>query len=141
MQKTYSELIKFETFRDRFMYLKLSARVGEITFGYDRYMNQMLYKSRRWLAVRDEVILRDECRDLGVPFYDIFEKVIVHHMNPITLLDIEEAADHVFNPEYLICVSNTTHNALHFGKKARVPFSFAERSPNDTSPWLKFANS
>lgn len=136
MIKTYSELIKLPTFEERFEYLKLKGKVGFETFGYDRYLNQNFYKSSLWRSVRNRVINRDMGRDLGVEGYEIYGKIIIHHMNPITVDDIEESSIYLMNPEYLICVSNDTHQAIHYGNiNLLAERNIVERFPNDTCPW------
>lgn len=132
--KRYPELIELKTFEDRFNYLKLNGEVGVDTFGFDRYLNQKFYKSRQWLSIRDEVIVRDNGCDLGVIGYDIYGKVIIHHMNPITIDDIKHNSDFLINPEFLICTTFDTHQAIHYGddlKRANP----VERTKNDTCPW------
>lgn len=133
--KTYSELSKLKTFKERFEYLKLEGSVGKETFGYDRYLNQALYKSHRWRRVRDEVIIRDGGCDLGVEGYDIDGVVIIHHMNPITIDDIIDRNEDVFNPEYLITTRPKTHNAIHYSDENLLPQDPVERTKNDTCPW------
>jgi hypothetical protein len=133
--RTYSELITLPTFEERYEYLKLDGVVGEETFGFDRYMNQAFYQSREWKRVRDYVILRDNGCDLGVDGYTIYGKVLIHHMNPITAKDIATVSDYLMNPEYLICVSHTTHNAIHYGDEDLIPKGPIIRTPNDTCPW------
>ena len=133
--KTYSELITLPTFEERFEYLKLNGRVGEDTFGWDRYLNQSLYKSQRWKSLRNHIILRDNGCDLGVDGYGIFGGVRIHHMNPITIEDIETQSDFLWNPEYLISTSLITHNAIHYGDKNLLISMFVERTKNDTCPW------
>ena len=135
MIRTYSELRSYQTFIDRYHYLKLNGQVGFDTFGTDRYINQMLYKSYRWRKLRNERIIRDNGCDLGVEGYDIYVKIIIHHINPLTLEDIEEETDMVYNPEYLICVSFDTHNAIHYGDESILPKEPIERKPYDTCPW------
>lgn len=135
MIRSYTELKELKSFEDRFRYLKLSGTVGEVTFGYERYLNQSLYTSRRWRRIRDEVIMRDMGCDLGVEGYEIYDKVVVHHMNPICAEDIEMERDIVFDPEYLICTSNNTHQAIHYGDESLIPQTFVERTKNDTCPW------
>lgn len=135
MIRTYSELITYNTFIDRYNYLKLVGQVGVETFGFDRYINQMLYKSKRWLDTRRIVIIRDKGCDLGLPDFEIADRVIIHHMNPITLEDIEEERDYVFDPEYLISTSFRTHNAIHYGDESLLPKLPVERSVNDMCPW------
>lgn len=133
--KTYSELIKLPTFEERFEYLKLDGRVGEDTFGWDRYLNQMLYQSSRWKSLRNKIIFRDNGCDLGVEGHDIFGGVRVHHMNIITIEDIEMQNDFIWNPEYLISTSLLTHNAIHYGDKNLLISAPIERTKNDTCPW------
>ena len=136
--KTYSELIQLSTFEDRFNYLKLCGNVGEDTFGFERYLNQKFYKSKEWKHIRDIVILRDQGCDLACLGHDIYGKVIIHHMNPITINDLETNSDIVLNPEYLICVSQETHNALHYGDGSNLhKYDYEDRQPNDTSPWRR----
>lgn len=132
--KTYSDLSKIYSFNERFEYLKLSGSVGQATFGFDRFINQAFYKSREWKTARDFVIVRDNGCDLGVDGYEIHDLVLVHHMNPITVDNIVNEAEMVFNPEYLITVSHKTHNGLHYGKM-REPELFKERFKNDTKLW------
>lgn len=135
MIRTYSELITNESFIDRYNYLKLVGQVGVETFGFDRYINQMLYKSKKWLDSRRIVIIRDQGCDLGVDGYEIGDRIIVHHMNPITLKDIEEERDEVFDPEFLISTSFRTHNAIHYGDESLLPQLPIDRSRNDMCPW------
>ena len=136
--KTYSELIQLSTFEDRFNYLKLRGNVGEDTFGFERYLNQKFYKSKEWKHIRDIVILRDQGCDLACLGHDIYGKVIIHHMNPITISDLKTNPDIVLNPEYLICVSQETHNALHYGDGSNLhKYDYEDRKPNDTSPWRR----
>lgn len=135
MIRTYSQLIKFETFEERFQYLKLDGAVGQATFGFDRYLNQQLYRSHEWKKVRDEVIVRDNGCDLAMDGFDIYGRVYVHHMNPILVNDIRERNEFLLNPEYLICVSFDTHNAIHYGDESLLPREPVERTPNDTTLW------
>ena len=135
MIKYYTLLNKIKTFEGRYEYLKLKGIVGESTFGYDRYLNQLLYTSKRWREVRDWVIIRDGACDLGIDDYEIKGKIIIHHMNAITIKDIEESRDIVFNPRFLICTSFQTHNAIHFGDRSLLPQPPIERRKNDTCPW------
>ena len=113
--RTYSELIKLPTFEERFEYLRLDGTVGESTFGFDRYLNQIFYRSQKWKDIRDWVIIRDNGCDLGVEGFEIYGRIIIHHMNPISLQDIERESDLLLNPEYLICTVHNTHNAIHYG--------------------------
>ncbi len=134
--RTYTELIKRSTFMDRFNYLKLDGKIGEDTFGFDRYLNQILYRSPEWRKVRDIVIVRDNGNDLGLEGFQIGKKnLIVHHMNPITYHDIVQKNDEIMNPEFLICVSRLTHQAIHYGNLDLLPKEPIERSLNDTCPW------
>lgn len=133
--RTYNELIRFNTFEDRFSYLKLVGFVGESTFGFDRYLNQALYHSRRWRKVRDEVIIRDDGCDMGLADFVIYDKIIIHHMNPITIEDLEEENENIFNPNFLICVSASTHNAIHFGDDKIIPRGPIRRCSGDTKLW------
>ena len=133
--RTYSELITLPTFRERYEYLKLNGRVGEETFGFDRYLNQAFYKSEEWRAVRDYVIVRDNGCDLGMEGHEIFGKILIHHMNPISKRDILDCSDLLLNPEYLICTIKNTHDAIHFGDENLLIVAPIERRKNDTCPW------
>ena len=133
--KTYSELIRLEKYMDRYQYLMLSGRVGQETFGYERFLNQSLYKSYEWRSVRDEVIVRDHGCDLGMEGYEIYESIIVHHMNPITMDDIQNRNEDIFNPEYLVSTSFSTHNAIHYGDEGLLITEPIIRTKNDTCPW------
>lgn len=135
MIKTYSELVSFPTFLERYEYLKLNSRIGDETFGYDRYLNQMFYKSKEWLEVRRDVILRDCGCDLGIKDREILGKVLIHHLNPISLKDIDDRNPMILDMENLICVSHTTHNAIHYGNEQLVKHDLVIRKPNDTCPW------
>lgn len=133
--KTYSELITFPTFEERFRYLKLDGQVGIETFGYDRYLNQIFYKTKEWLAIRDYVIRRDNGCDLGVEGREIYKRILIHHMNPITKDDILSRSDLLLNPEYLICTMKNTHDAIHYGDENLLFKDPVERRKNDTCPW------
>lgn len=133
--RCYRELIRLKTFDERFEYLKLKGIVGEATFGYDRYLNQLLYTSGEWRRIRRDIILRDNGCDLAVEGYDISDIIIVHHMNPISVEDLIDFSEDVINPEYLICVSHDTHNAIHYGDKSLLTREPIERKPGDTCPW------
>lgn len=135
MIRCYSDLIQLETFKERYYYLKLHGKVGEDTFGFDRYINQSLYKSKKWKRTRSQVIIRDNGCDLGIEGHELDKYIVIHHMNPLTLEDIEEERDVVFNPEYLISCSSRTHKAIHFGDENLLPKDFVERRPNDTCLW------
>ena len=133
--RTYSELSELKTLDDRFDYLSLDGEVGYATFGYDRWVNQSFYRSREWRDIRNYVILRDEANEMGLYDYPVSGPPQIHHMNPITLEDIEFATDNLINPEYLICVSRRTHNAIHFGDKSQLVRVPVARSVGDTSLW------
>lgn len=135
--KTYSELITLPTFIERFEYLKLGGVVGKDTFGFDRYLNQTLYKTKEWLSVRDFVIVRDRGCDLGIEDRQIPNgvKILVHHMNPIMIDDILNRSKFVFDPEYLISTVMNTHNAIHYGDINLLVTEPIERTPYDTCPW------
>lgn len=133
--KTYSELITMPTFQERFRYLRLNGSVGNDTFGFDRYLNQVFYRSQRWRSVRDFVIIRDNGCDLGIDGYEIHSKILIHHINPITLKDIERESEFLLDPEYLICTSHNTHNAIHYGDESLLITEPIQRTRNDTCPW------
>lgn len=134
--KTYSELIKLPTFEERYEYLKLGGKVGEDTFGFDRYLNQVFYASDEWKSVRSYVITRDQGCDLGIPDREIRgDKILVHHMNPITKEDILNRSDILLNPEYLITTVKNTHDAIHYGDSELLYQEPVERFKNDTCPW------
>lgn len=135
MIRAYRELIQIPDYYERYEYLKLQGLVGTQTFGWHRYINQMLYRSRRWKSVRDKVIIRDNGCDLAHPDYQIQSKIIIHHMNPITIEDVEEDRDEIYDPEFLICVAYDTHNAIHYGDRNLLPGPLIERRPGDTCPW------
>lgn len=133
--RTYSELIKIPTFKDRFEYLRLDGKVGEETFGFDRYLNQIFYKSPEWKAVRDFVIIRDQGCDLAMEGHEIFGRILVHHMNPIRIEDIVNRSKYLLDPEYLICTIKNTHDAIHYGDGSLLITGPIERTKNDTCPW------
>ena len=133
--KTYSELIMIPTFEERYEYLRIGGSVGEETFGFDRYLNQIFYKSKEWKAVRRFVIVRDNGCDLGMEGYEIYGKILIHHINPISKKDILERSDFLLNPEFLICTSKKTHDAIHYGDANLLPMEPIERRPNDMCPW------
>lgn len=135
MIRTYSELIKFETFEERFEYLKLGGSVGFATFGFDRYLNQVLYKSEQWKCSRDIVILRDYGCDLGIEGREIHGKIIIHHMNPITREEVLNRSSKAFNPEFLITTMLRTHNAIHYSDESQLILDPVVRKPYDTCPW------
>src|ERR1043166_705465 len=136
MLKTYQELRRLETFEERYRYLKLGGVVGRDTFGYDRYLNQEFYRSRLWRLIRRDVIARDLGRDLGIEGFEIHDKVYVHHMNPMTPGDIVEGNDDILDPNFLICVTLDTHNAIHYGDESLIRRKqLVERRPGDTKLW------
>lgn len=133
--KTYSELITLPTFKERFNYLRLDGFVGRETFGFDRYINQIFYRSQKWKSVRDFVIIRDNGCDLGVEGYEIHGKILIHHMNPITIDDILTESDYLLDPEFLISTIHNTHNAIHYGDEDLLITMPVERTKHDTCPW------
>ena len=133
--RTYSELISIPTFEERFKYLQLNGNVGAETFGYDRVFNQRFYSSLEWKRLRDEIIFRDNGCDLGILDRRIMGKIFIHHMNPIMLEDIRESSEFLLNPEYLICMSFETHNAIHYGDDNLLFKAPIERKQYDTCPW------
>lgn len=135
MNRTYSELIRFTTFEDRFNYLKLYGKVGEETFGFERYLNQVFYKSPEWRAARSKVIIRDNACDLGIADREIFDKIIIHHLNPVTKDAILNRDPWLFDPEFLITTTKRTHDAIHFGNESLLLKNPVIRTPNDTCPW------
>ena len=135
--RTYSELITLPTFEERFRYLKLGGAVGQDTFGFDRIFNQKFYKSREWKRVRDIVIARDMGCDLGIEDREIYGNILIHHLNPISLEDLKNHTDYLLNPEYLICTTHATHNAIHYGDESLLVTAPIERTKNDTCPWRR----
>ena len=133
--RTYSELIAIPTFEERFKYLQLNGNVGDETFGYDRMFNQRFYSSLEWKRLRDEIIFRDNGCDLGILDRRIMGKILIHHMNPIMLEDIQKSSEFLLNPEYLICTSFETHNAIHYGDENLLFKAPIERKQYDTCPW------
>lgn len=135
--RTYSELTTFQTFEERFLYLKLNGVVGEETFGFDRYLNQLFYGSQEWKAIRDYVIIRDNGCDLGIEGREIHSRILIHHMNPINKSDILTRSKFLLDPEYLICTYILTHDAIHYGDESLLIKDPVERSINDTCPWRR----
>lgn len=135
MIRRFSDLKLMSTFKERFDYLRLSGSVGESTFGFDRYLNQILYRSKSWADIRDVVIIRDNGCDLGILGFEIRDRIIVHHMNVITVNDIESRNPIIFDPEYLICVSNNTHLAIHYSDESLLKKDPIERKSGDTKLW------
>lgn len=137
MIKTYSEMILLPTFLERFRYLQIGGMVGAETFGFDRYLNQTLYRTTEWKRFRNEIIVRDNGFDLGCDDRTIYGKILVHHINPLTVEDIINRHDCVFDPDNVICVSLDTHNAIHYGDEELLMLGPIERKPNDTCPWRR----
>lgn len=133
--RTYSELVTLPTFEERFRYLKLDGEVGNETFGFDRYLNQLFYKSPEWKSVRNQIIIRDGGCDLGIQGREIYGRILIHHMNPLTVDDILKRSDLLLNPEYLICTIKRTHDAIHYGDEMLLMADPVERTKNDTCPW------
>lgn len=134
-RRSYRELRRRSSFLDRFEYLALGGSVGVATFGFDRYLNQQFYRSTEWRTVRHQVISRDLGCDLGIEGYEIFDRVYIHHMNPMVVDDLVHGNDEILNPEFLITVSHRTHNAIHYGDSSLLPKKFVERRPGDTRLW------
>lgn len=135
--KTYSELMTLPTFEERYQYLRLNGRVGEDTFGFERYLNQKFYQSTEWRHFRDSIIVRDLGCDLGAEGYEIRGSIYLHHINPLTPSDLKNRAAALMNPENVICVSFNTHNAIHYGDERLLPVLPPARLPNDTCPWKR----
>lgn len=135
--RTYSDLITLPTFEERYRYLKLDGRIGDDTFGFDRYLNQKFYRSAEWKRIRDQVIIRDNGCDLGIEDRVIYGRVLIHHMNPINVSDIRYLTDRLLNPEYLICVTHKTHNAIHYGDEDLLVTTPIIRTKYDTCPWKR----
>lgn len=135
--RTYSELVTLPTFEERYRYLRLGGRVGEDTFGFDRYLNQAFYKSDEWLTIRNYIIVRDNGCDLGIEGREIHGRILIHHMNPISVDDILARSDYLLNPEYLICTVKRTHDAIHYGDESSLLTIPKERTRNDTCPWKR----
>lgn len=142
MRRSYSELISIPTYKDRFLYLKLDGKIGIETFGHDRYLNQLLYRSGEWRRFRRDIILRDNGHDMAMidiyspRLYEISGLITVHHINPITVEDVLNRNPCIFDPDNVVCVSDNTHKAIHYGDISLLPtFEWSERRPNDTCPW------
>lgn len=132
--RSYSELSRLDTFEERFEYLKLSGRVGETTFGFERHLNQAFYHSYQWKRIRRIVLLRDNNCDLGIDGLDIPSGLHIHHMNPVVLEDLANGNPDILDPEFLISTTQATHNAIHYGDEKQLPRPFTERRPGDT--WI-----
>ena len=135
MNKTYEELVKLKTFKERYRYLKLSGRIGEETFGFNRYLNQVFYRSKEWKQFRNKIIIRDNGCDLGIDGMEIHSKILIHHINPITKKDILERSELLMDENNVICVSHITHEAIHYGDESLLQDEYIPRRPNDTIPW------
>ncbi len=135
--RSYSELITLPTFEERFEYLKLDGAVGLETFGYDRYLNQILYRSSEWKRLRNGIIIRDNGCDLGCEGFEIYDRILIHHINPITIEDVLKRRPNVFDPDNLISTSHNTHNAIHYGDVELLTIAPIERTKNDTCPWRR----
>lgn len=136
--RTYTELITIPDYISRYNYLRIGGNVGEQTFGWERYINQKFYRSEEWKRFRREIILRDNGCDLADPDHEFApgEQIIIHHMNPINVMDIVHYSDYLMNPEYVICCRDRTHKAIHYGDESLLtPYEFVARTPNDTCPW------
>jgi len=131
----YSELKRLPTFDERYQYLRIGGRVGESTFGFERFLNQAMYTSQRWRLLRNDIIVRDNGCDLGIEGRDIRDKIIIHHMNPLTREQMEDPDESMFDPEFLICVSQRTHNAIHYGDAGLLEKDYIPRRPGDTRLW------
>ena len=137
MTRTYNELIRLKTFEERFRYLQLKGVVGRETFGFERYLNQKFYRSAEWRKFRRDILIRDMGCDLAIPSRPLYSKIIVHHMNPIHAKDItDRVLERILNPNEVVCVSPSTHDAIHYGDESLlIPSEPISRRPNDTSPW------
>jgi hypothetical protein len=133
--RTYHELSQIETFEERFDYLKLKEALGRKTFGFDRWINQRFYKSREWRRAKNYVITRDDGCDLGIPGFEIYSGLLVHHMNPMSVEDIKQNKEWIFDPNFLITTSHQTHNAIHYGDESLLPRGPIERRSGDTTLW------
>lgn len=133
--RAYTELRSLRSFDDRYRYLALRGVVGDPTFGFERHLNQTFYRSQQWRQMRNQIIVRDDGMDLGVPDHPIQGNIIIHHMNPMTVNDLVDGNDSILDPEFLICVSHRTHNAIHYGDESLLPRPFIERRPGDTRSW------
>ena len=138
--RTYSELALFESFLGRYEYLALQGEVAYSTFGFDRYLNQLFYRSRQWRQLRNDIIVRDSGCDLGMDDYLIYDRPVIHHMNPMTVENIKHGDDEILNPEYLITTTHRTHNAIHYGDASLLPQKYVARRPGDTRLWPSRVN-
>jgi hypothetical protein len=135
-KRSYKELLRLPTFKERYEYLRLQGKVGKETFGFDRYMNQALYTSSEWKRFRNQIIIRDNGCDLADPDRPIKgDRIIIHHINPLTIEDLEKRSDLIFDPNNVVCTSYNTHQAIHFSDESLLPLDPIERRPGDTCPW------
>lgn len=134
-RKSYSKLIQLATYEERFKYLSLRGQVGEATFGFDRYLNQGFYRSAEWRSIRRDVIARDNGCDMAVEGYGIHDRIYIHHLVPMRVEDLRHGADWVLDPEFLVCVTHRTHNAIHYGTESLLPRALVQRRPGDTKLW------
>lgn len=137
MMKSYRELLSFSTFKERYEYLRLNGIVAQETFGYERCLNQTLYRSKEWKSFRQQIIIRDYGCDLALDGYTIYGKILIHHLNPITVKDVTDRSSAVFDPDNVVCVSFDTHNAIHYGDASLLITLPPERTKNDTCPWKR----
>lgn len=137
MIRTYSELIALPTFEERYEYVRLGGRIGDETFGSDRYINQTFYTSYEWRRFRRDIIVRDMGCDLAMEDREIGGLIVIHHLNPITVDDIWRRSEFLMNPEYVVCVSDNTHKAIHYGDESLLITAPVERYKNDTCPWRR----
>lgn len=135
MLRSYRELVRYPTFEERYRYLSLGGVVGRATFGFDRYLNQKFYSSKQWRDIRHAVIARDDGCDLGSEGYDIHDRIYIHHLNPMTVADIESGNESILDLDNLISVTHQTHNAIHYGDGTKLRQPFVERRPGDTKLW------
>lgn len=133
--KTYSDLSRLDTFEDRFEYLRLFGDVGKSTWGFDRHVNQLFYKSHEWKQARNAVIVRDDGCDLGISGYEIYDNILIHHINPILIDDVVHGESWIFDPEYLITTTHKTHNAIHYSDASLLPKIVVRRESGDTKLW------
>lgn len=139
-KRSYKELSRLKTFQERYEYLRLKGDVGKDTFGFDRYLNQAFYSSPEWRSFRHSVIIRDNGCDLGDPEHEIRgDRIIIHHINPLTVKDLEDRSDALFDMNNVVCVSDRTHKAIHYGDDGLLPQNPIERKPGDTCPWKEGA--
>lgn len=135
--RTYDELIALPTYEERYKYLRLYGQVGVETFGFDRIFYELFLRGPEWRKLRNDIFIRDNGCDLAVFGHEIHDRYFIHHMNPVSIEDIRDATDFLMNPNFLITVAFSTHNAIHYGKGNRFELEHAERRPNDTCPWKK----